>query len=173
MPRKSPVRCQCHQCGQPFEALDYRATRPPKFCSRQCRDAARRTKVTLACRQCQNPFLRKAYQENWSQERGPFCSMACYGEWQREHTAGPANPNWAAQSAARGAGQWERNRVAALERDGYQCRDCGATGPRLVVHHVIPWKPGHSDPHALDNLRTLCAGCHQRTHAAIRAASTL
>ena len=113
MPRKTPVECQCQQCHQTFEAMDYRATRPPKFCSRACRDDARRTKVELTCRHCGSTFLRKAYQETWSQERGPFCSMPCYGAWQREHIQGPSSPSWGLETNPHGWGshRWLRNRV--------------------------------------------------------------
>ena len=165
MPRKTPVECRCQQCGQTFGAMDYRASRPPKFCSRTCRDDARRTKVELTCRQCGQTFLRKAYQEDWSQERGPFCSMPCYGRWQRMNTQGPASPTWGMETnpSGRGSHRWVRNREAALARDGHRCVKCGAER-FLHVHHVVPWEEGQSDPHALDNLVTLCARHHRAAH---------
>ena len=168
MPRTTPVECQCQQCGQTFGAMDYRASRPPKFCSRGCRDDARRTKVNLTCRQCGQTFLRKAYQESWSQERGPFCSMPCYGAWQRDHIQGPASPTWGVETNPNGRGshRWLRNREAALERDGHRCVKCGAT-VNLHVHHVVPWESGQEDPHALDNLATLCARHHRAAHRAL------
>ena len=166
MPRPV-VPMPCQQCGRTFPGY-IRKDKPRKFCSLTCRDEARRTGVLLVCRQCDQGFYRKRYQESWSQERGPFCSMPCYGEWQREHTGGPSNPNFRPHGSVRAAGQWERNRLIALERDGYRCWDCGSTKPRVVVHHVKPWQPGQVDPHAVDNLRTLCDRCHRRTHADLR-----
>ena len=163
MPRKSPVLCLCEHCGEQFQTLDWRPTRPRQYCSRQCHNLAQATRVTLVCCQCQRPFERKAYMQNWSKERGPFCGFACYGQWQREHTSGAENPNFVAQSSHRAAGQWERNRRAALERDQFQCGRCGAT-KRLHVHHKIHWEPGQHDPHALDNLETLCISCHRKQH---------
>jgi hypothetical protein len=56
---------------------------------------------------------------------------------------------------------WEEFRLAALERDGYTCQDCGFadfTGSGLHVHHIIPW---HLWP--VNDLRwlvTLCRRCH-------------
>lgn len=102
--------------------------------------------------------------QDWSQERGPFCGFACYAAWQRENAKGLANPNFRESSAARGAGQWERNRLAALERDGHRCVECGST-KYLHVHHLTPWEPAQGDPHALDNLATLCAQHHRLAHA--------
>jgi hypothetical protein len=158
---------ECQQCHQVFEARDWRANRPTKFCSRRCRDAAQTTRVSLTCVQCHLPFERKAYQREWSQERGPFCGFACYGQWQRDHLPGLV---LTPRSNRRGAGQWERNRQAAVDRDGHRCVHCGSS-VRLHVHHVTPWAPDQADPHALDNLVTLCVGCHRREHLPKRAAN--
>ena len=157
---------ECQQCQTTFEARDWRANRPTKYCSRRCRDQANTTRVTLTCVQCQQPFERKAYQADWSQERGPFCSMPCYGLWQRENVTGPANPMYGVERnpSDRASNRWYRNRTAALDRDGHRCRRCGSSGP-LHVHHVVPWEPDQADPHALGNLETLCVGCHRRHHA--------
>ena len=163
MPRKTGVPMTCQQCGQSFLAMDSRPNRPTKYCSRSCRDAARTTRVNLTCRQCGQAFERKAYMSNWSQERGPFCSFRCYGEWQHQNTQGPANPNFRPESSRRGAGQWERNRLAALERDGHRCQDCGSTH-RLHVHHLREWDQNDPATHGLDNLLTVCASCHRRRH---------
>ena len=151
---------ECQQCRESFEARDWRENRQTKYCSRRCRDLAQTTRVTLTCVQCREPFERKAYQAEWSQERGPFCGIACYGAWQRDHLPGAV---LVGQSNARHSGQWERNREAALRRDGRLCVKCGAN-ESLHVHHVVPWEPDQADPHALDNLVTLCAGCHRREH---------
>jgi 5-methylcytosine-specific restriction endonuclease McrA len=56
-----------------------------------------------------------------------------------------------------------RNRLAVLDRDDHRCVRCGRTN-RLHVHHKHSWKPGQGDPHALDNLETLCASCHRKAH---------
>lgn len=52
-------------------------------------------------------------------------------------------------------------REKVLERDGYSCRGCGASGRdkrSIVVHHR---RPGHSK---LDWMISLCPGCHARVH---------
>lgn len=169
MPRTKPAgRVECRQCHQWFDDWEGRPNRPAKYCSRGCRDAARSTRVTLTCVQCQESFQRKAYMEQWSQERGPFCSMACYASWQRQNIQGPTAPMWGHERnpTSRGSNLWFRNREAALARDGHQCTVCGST-KFLHVHHVIPWGPGQADPHALDNLATLCARHHREAHRAL------
>ena len=53
---------------------------------------------------------------------------------------------------------WERIRLVALDRDGWRCQVCGRAG-RLEVDHRIPLHKG-GEALDLDNLQTLCAGCH-------------
>ena len=54
--------------------------------------------------------------------------------------------------------QWALARRAALDRDGWRCRDCGRAG-RLEVDHVQPLDRG-SPPFELSNLMTRCRVCH-------------
>ena len=53
---------------------------------------------------------------------------------------------------------WARMRRRALDRDGWRCVLCGEPG-RLEVDHIQPIAEGGAAL-ALDNLRTLCRGCH-------------
>ena len=53
-----------------------------------------------------------------------------------------------------------------LERDGYRCRSCGRAG-RLEADHVVPLERGGA-PWELDNVQTLCRGCHIRKTRAER-----
>lgn len=159
MPRKKDIRKTCQRCGQDFLTRDPSA----RYCSRKCGQPNQSKRVELTCRQCGATFERKAYMASWSQERGPFCGFACYGAWQSEHAQGDQNPNFRAESSARGAGQWERNRLIVLDRDNHQCQDCGRTD-RLHVHHRADWNPDDPATHVPDNLVTLCATCHRRRH---------
>ena len=56
---------------------------------------------------------------------------------------------------------WARLRRSVLERDGYRCRSCGKAGI-LEVHHVQDLQ--HGGTNDLDNLETLCRGCHIARH---------
>ena len=151
---------QCQSCHQAFDRQDHIVRNPPKYCSRKCRDDGRRAgQAVLTCVQCQAVFRRKPYMRDWSKHRGPFCSMRCYGLWQRLNVRGDRNP--AIQRPPKTGAAWNRVRLAALERDGQRCRNCGADG-KMNVHHVNGWQPG--DPHELDNLMTLCVPCHVQQH---------
>jgi DEAD/DEAH box helicase domain-containing protein len=93
---------------------------------------------------------------------------------------------------------WDRQRKRALERDGYQCRTCGAVsrqGQGLHVHHVRPfreylwaWLASQGRAHVpsgelpasfyeranhLDNLATLCPSCHRRAEEGQQTRSAL
>jgi 5-methylcytosine-specific restriction endonuclease McrA len=60
---------------------------------------------------------------------------------------------------------WRAKRRAALLRDGYACRDCGAVNDLHVHHEVYPVVLG-TEP--LDWLVTLCGHCHRARHALSR-----
>ena len=57
---------------------------------------------------------------------------------------------------------WEDRRKRVLERDDYECQECGATDTTLQVHHITPISEGGS--HSLDNLKTICRSCHASEH---------
>jgi hypothetical protein len=50
---------------------------------------------------------------------------------------------------------------AARERDGKRCAICGFDW-RVQGHHIIPLDQG--GPDTLDNIITLCKGCHKSVH---------
>ena len=55
----------------------------------------------------------------------------------------------------------ENIRKAVILRDGCKCMECGRTDTRLEVHHIKPKRLNGSN--TMDNLITLCKGCHQVT----------
>jgi 5-methylcytosine-specific restriction endonuclease McrA len=61
---------------------------------------------------------------------------------------------------------WKQARAACYERDNWTCRDCDVkcrNQVRIQAHHVIPRRLGGGDE--LENLVTLCAGCHRSREA--------
>ena len=58
------------------------------------------------------------------------------------------------------ARRWARVRRAVFNRDGWRCRKCGRPG-RLECDHVTPMqRESGGDPYDMQNLQTLCRGCH-------------
>jgi hypothetical protein len=66
--------------------------------------------------------------------------------------------------------EWPEQRRKALERDGWECQDCGMTDEEhreqdsdgLHIHHITPFREFEcrEEANQLDNLVTLCRFCH-------------
>ena len=56
---------------------------------------------------------------------------------------------------------WATASLKRRDLDNWRCQSCGRAG-RLEVHHVEPLRDGGT--HAMNNLRTLCRGCHIAIH---------
>lgn len=56
--------------------------------------------------------------------------------------------------------RWQRRRLEVLQRDGWMCRNCGATTKTLEVHHLMYWS--RLEMWDVDSvfLETLCTDCH-------------
>ncbi|MCA9949351.1 MAG: DEAD/DEAH box helicase [Anaerolineales bacterium] len=76
---------------------------------------------------------------------------------------------------------WQTQRQRVLERDGQRCRTCGAEG-LLHVHHIRPFREynyirGQNENYLaankIENLVTLCPGCHRRAESGQQARSAL
>jgi len=59
-------------------------------------------------------------------------------------------------------------RYRALERDKFKCQHCN-TCEDLHVHHIDCSGQGDNPNNSLDNLLTLCRGCHTKIHHSIKA----
>ena len=61
-------------------------------------------------------------------------------------------------------------REAVLERDGYRCRVCDASGRdkrSIIVHHRVPGKS------VMSLMISLCPGCHAKVHRTIAVLSEM
>ena len=60
--------------------------------------------------------------------------------------------------------QWRHIKKQCFERDGYRCQVCYLVFPEqlLHAHHIIP--AGRVRLDDLDNLLTVCNGCHRGVH---------
>jgi 5-methylcytosine-specific restriction endonuclease McrA len=57
---------------------------------------------------------------------------------------------------------WQSTRLRALQRAGFQCKDCEISGVQLDVHHLTYDRLGRE---AESDLIVLCHRCHERAHA--------
>lgn len=57
--------------------------------------------------------------------------------------------------------RWKALRMQALERDGWQCVECGSRR-RLECDHIEPVRDRPDLAYVLSNLQILCGRCHAR-----------
>jgi len=70
--------------------------------------------------------------------------------------------------------KWQSKRELVLDRDGFECQQCGKPEievESLHIHHKRPVSEGGS--HELQNLSTMCESCHYEHHAEDRRNGTL
>ena len=61
--------------------------------------------------------------------------------------------------------RWQKKRLEILSRDEFTCRDCGDKDNTLHVHHCLYHRGAEPWEYENDELRTLCAECHERRAA--------
>ena len=102
-----------------------------------------------------------------------LCSEDCRRTWLSESFTGEGHPNWKGGGNEPYGKGWAAARRATLERDGFRCVICGVSSAELGrnpdVHHLIPVREfaesaddSIEDAHTLENLVTLCIGCHRK-----------
>ena len=149
---------KCRWCSQDFFPT-MQGINQAKFCSRACRTAFDRRRLTFVCSQCGCEFQRGAALIKRSARA--FCGHRCAAIGNR----GEGNPLFRGlRSGYRGAGWSELSELIRV-RDDHSCRRCGArqeTKRKFPVDHLIPWRTFEDKVAANDpsNLVTLCAPCH-------------
>ena len=84
---------------------------------------------------------------------------------------GNKNPCWIdgrskLVSPKRYGDDWDNIRYLIYLRDKFTCQDCGIKGIRLDIHHKVPFLISFNN--SLNNLITLCRGCHMREEQRMR-----
>lgn len=178
----------CAHCQQPF--IPY-AGRVVKFCSHDCRIAAKRVppKNCINCG-CLFTPIKLMKRTGGAVYVGvtcySTCSDACDREWRRRNPIrkekiskafkGKNHPNWMGgrswlNNASYRGPNWKVVSDRARKRDGFKCQHCGMTqeeclaksGRDLDVHHIVPFHnwPNAKAANKMSNLITLCASCHR------------
>lgn len=178
----------CSHCQVSF--IPY-AGREVKFCSHDCRVAAKRVppKNCINCNCLFTPI------KPMKRPQGivyvgvtcySTCSVDCDREWRRRNPVrkakisaafkGKKHPNWmggrswSSNASYRGP-DWKAVSDRARKRDGFKCQHCGMTqeeclsrsGRDLDVHHIVPFHnwPNAKAANKMSNLISLCASCHR------------
>lgn len=152
----SDYKCICETCGEEF--VDY-SHNYGKYCSRKCYGLAERDRIERQCEYCGERIERKRSQ---MLSRYVFCSRDHVARYREEYD--DFHPWEGAEISKRGK-NWKIQREKTLQRDGFECQDCGSD-ELLVVHHKIPFREfeveEYEEANRLENLITLCRSCHIR-----------
>lgn len=165
------IETDCEECGDTFLVKPYKFNDPTigRFCSEDCFNKYQTSDlVELECPWCGDGFEK----EPWLvRHDNTFCSRKCYKEWLSEVRKGDKNPAWDGGKADWYGTNWPQQRRAALERDGFECQSCSMDAEehrekytnQLNIHHITRFKDFDSweEANRLDNLITLCHGCHK------------
>lgn len=63
----------------------------------------------------------------------------------------------------RRSSEWKEWRSSVFERDGFACKECGATRVYIEPHHITPIRSDVSRLFDITNGITLCRPCHLKT----------
>lgn len=113
---------------------------------------------------CKTPGVRKINSESKMGDKNPMAFRK-----------GVLNPRWNGGKLYYYGPNWDRQRRATLERDGYTCRRCkkhqSELDHYLHVHHKIKFRTfgikNFKKANSLSNLETLCAQCHSKAEKEI------
>lgn len=147
-PRKIAVARTCRTCAASIP-------RGKVFCSRSCNP--KRPMVVRVCESC--GASRKV--------AASLGARRCWACW-CSNRKGADNSNWKggkrdAATIFRKSPEYAAWRTSVFSRDGYKCRGCGQIGGELQADHIKPFAMHPELRLSLDNGRTLCRACHEKT----------
>jgi 5-methylcytosine-specific restriction endonuclease McrA len=127
-------------------------------------------KITRDCLYCGKSFTTK-----YSLKKVKLCSYSCSGKYLGKKRMGKNHPNWkggkgSERHKAMRSIEYKLWRKSIFERDNYKCVECGAKSMAdnyvyLHADHIKPWSQYPELRYALDNGRTLCISCHEKTES--------
>lgn len=165
----------CQVCGAAFSVSASRVKwGRGRSCSRACQYASNRLKlsrpkVAFTCIGCGAVFERHASQAVDTPTKigvAKYCSREC----RDRHRVGLLHPQFIGRPIATRGPNWQAQKRSARSRDARVCQQCGDRG--TDVHHIRPFRlfQDYQLANRLENLVTLCRGCHRRADAAFQAA---
>ena len=122
--KKLGPNATCQYCGKMF-----RGRKNAKYCSLSCRDAAKRKRVLVTCKNCGNK-VEKSYSqaEKWGTH---FCSMRCYSEWRAKSEHGGMTIEQRERMSA------ERRKMRNTDNTDYYIRHLGKRIHREVAEKKL------------------------------------
>lgn len=144
----------CPECGKEFGS-------GLSMAAHHASDHGERIAETIRkrCEYCEEPFTVAA-----NADHRLFCGRKCWfaAREEREYPGPTIGNNYSSL--------WRRRRENALERDRYECTNCGLSEEAhieqfdrgLHVHHIRPLRTFDDarEAHMTENLETVCLNCH-------------
>jgi hypothetical protein len=146
--------------------LDERSWRPKRASKEELLEAIREMAEEVG-----HAPTRNEMEEHGPYSRQPF--VRAFGSWSAALEAAGFSPYRRVDTDGelrRYGSEWPEQRRLALERDGWECQDCGMADEEhreryssgLQVHHETPLREFEDSEEAnrIENLITLCRSCH-------------
>lgn len=148
----SKEKVECQRCGELFKKRSDHVEKHEKhFCSRKCKHGDFKYSLNCSRDGCNKEF--KAYRYQIERGGGKYCSYECSGKAKRVEN--PVDNTYTAG--------WKKAREKRLEKDNYECQNCGSE-ENLEVHHINKYRlfEDKEEANQQRNLITLCTECHNR-----------
>lgn len=146
---------RCEECGDKFKVYKKKANNR-NHCSIECRNNSYRNGELFNCSECGTEVYRPDSQaKNYDKK---FCSHKC----QTDYLSGEQHYKYKENKLDYTySGGWKKARKKRLERDNYECQECGSE-ENLHIHHIKPYITFDDKFKANEqkNLITLCSTCH-------------
>ena len=150
------VHVLCGNCGKQFSTVPSRIqSGAGKYCSRKCNmEAKTLDRITCICGNCNSTF--ETTRSEVSRGGGKFCSLQCYYSF----VVGENSHLWRGGQVNEYPKEFFKIRDFIVQRDKGRCQICKSKS-HLAVHHIS----GNKNDNSVENLITLCQGCHMTIHA--------
>lgn len=176
-------KTECEECGDEF----LKSYDDIQYCSNECRSDS--ATVTIKCAVCGSEVEYKKWriEGNGRKTCGDSkCVKQSTSKTLEGHSVSKTTRNKIAKANSKEGvsfrdlpygDNWKTLRESVLQRDGYECVDCGLTRSRcksqynqdLHVHHIVtrrfvyhhPFMSIEKDANRQENLVTVCPSCHK------------
>ena len=157
---------ECKNCGTKVYKKPCHLKFIKKYCSKKCHNEfQKKNAFKLACIICKKIFYCQPCQVKYRNRK--TCSIKCRGEFQKikaiENRIKNGFTKHQIDRCIRYGGEAKKWRKAVFERDSYTCQFCKIRGRYIEADHIKPFAYFPELRFSIDNGRTLCRACHNKT----------